>query len=69
MAKETRKIAFTNAILDLKEMTISEFDRDGNEVVYDLISVMSDYAGVYGISFSLGKSEDINGLAPDEMDE
>lgn len=69
MAKETKKIAFTNATLDLENMTISEFDRDGEEVVYDLREIMADYSGVAGISFSLGKSEEINGYAPDEMEE
>ena len=69
MAKETKKIAFTNATIDLENMTISEYDRDGEEVVYDLREIMSEYSGVAGISFSLGKSEEINGYSPDEMEE
>lgn len=69
MAKERRKIAFTNAMLDIENMTISEFDREGNEVVYDLLKILSDYHGVFGISLSISKCEDINGASPDEMEE
>lgn len=69
MAKETKKITFNNATIDIENMTISEYNRDGEEVVYDLLQVISEYSGVNGISLSLGKSEEINGLSPDEMEE
>lgn len=69
MAKETKKVSFSGAILDIEKMTISEFDREGNEVAFDLYAILSEYHNVPGVSLAISKCEDINGQAPDEMED
>ncbi len=69
MAKETRKTSFTNAMIDVSEMTISEFDKDGNPVTYDLTKILGEYNCIPGVSLSLSMSGEINGEYPDETEE
>lgn len=67
MAKETKRIAFTNAYLDVQEMTISEFDRDGEEIQYDLRGILEEYSRVPGVSLTISKCEDLTAGETDEI--
>lgn len=62
MAKFSSKNAFTNAVLNLDEMTITEFTKDEVKV-YDLQKILQQWDGVDGISLTIAKTADIT---PDE---
>lgn len=62
MAKFSSKNTFTNAVLNLDEMTITEFTKDEVKV-YDLQKILQQWDGVDGISLTIAKTADIT---PDE---
>jgi hypothetical protein len=62
VAKFSSKNTFTNAVLNLDEMTITEFTKDEVKV-YDLQKILQQWDGVDGISLTIAKTADIT---PDE---
>lgn len=49
MAKKTKSIAFSNATIDLEDMTITELKKD-SVLVTSLDEVLKEWNGVEGIS-------------------
>lgn len=57
MAKLDRKESYKNAVIDTKDMTITEITKDG-DLTYDLKKVLESWNGIEGISLAITKSDD-----------
>ena len=64
MAKETRGFKATNAMLDVENMKLIEYTKDGTNV-YLLNKILQEWNGVDGISFSITLNQEIK---PDETE-
>ncbi len=64
MAKETRGFKATNAMLDVENMKLIEYTKDGTNV-YLLNKILQEWNGVDGISFSITLNQEIE---PDETE-
>lgn len=58
MAKKTKSIAFKNAIINIEDMTITEFTKDDTKV-YDLKKVLQDWDNIDGISLTIKQDNDV----------
>lgn len=58
MAKKTKSIAFKNAIINIDDMTITEFTKDDTKV-YDLKKVLQDWDNIDGISLTIKQDNDV----------
>ncbi len=58
MAKETRGFKATNAMLDVENMKLIEYTKDGTNV-YLLNKILQEWNGVDGISFSITLNQEI----------
>ena len=57
MAKQSQSISFRNAILNIDDMTITEYEKDETKV-YDFIKVLREYHGKEGLSVILKIGDD-----------
>ena len=64
MAKETRGFKATNAMLDVENMKLIEYTKDGTNV-YLLNKILQEWNGVDGISFSITLNQEVE---PDETE-
>jgi hypothetical protein len=64
LAKETRGFKATNAMLDVENMKLIEYTKDGTNV-YLLNKILQEWNGVDGISFSITLNQEIE---PDETE-
>lgn len=58
MAQEKKSISFKNAVIDMRERTITEFLKDEVKT-YDLDHVLSDWEGIDGINFTIQQTTDL----------
>jgi hypothetical protein len=56
MAKLSKQITFKNATIDIKDMTITEYEKDSS-TTYNIINILDEWNGIDGISLTL-KQED-----------
>jgi hypothetical protein len=64
LAKETRGFKATNAMLDVENMKLIEYTKDGTNV-YLLNKILQEWNGVDGISFSITLNQEIE---PDDTE-
>jgi hypothetical protein len=64
LAKETRGFKATNAMLDVENMKLIEYTKDGTNV-YLLNKILQEWNGVDGISFSITLNQEVE---PDETE-
>lgn len=65
MAQVKRAVAFRNAVIDMKDKTITEYIKDDTNV-YKLEDVLADWDGVEGISLTIKQAHEIPGIDEDE---
>lgn len=58
MAQAKKAVAFKNAVIDVKDGTITEFTKDETNV-YKLEDVLAEWDGVEGISLTIQQTCDI----------
>lgn len=68
MAQAKRAVAFRNAVIDMKDKTITEYIKDDTNV-YKLEDVLADWDGVEGISLTIQQAHEIPGIDEDEDEE
>lgn len=61
MAKKSKSIAFTNATIDLRDMTIAELKKD-SVVVSSLQDLLEEWDGVEGISLVIKQDIQCGGM-------
>lgn len=65
MAKKSKSITFTNATIDLRDMSIAEMKKD-SVVVSSLQEVLEEWDLVEGITLILKRDEQCGGKESDE---
>lgn len=58
MAQAKKAVTFNNAIIDMKDGTITEFTKDETNV-YNLQDVLAEWDGVEGISITIQNTSEI----------
>lgn len=58
MAQAKKAVAFKNAVIDVKDSTITEFTKDETNV-YKLDDILAEWDGVEGISLTIQQSYDL----------
>ncbi len=58
MAQAKKAVAFKNAVIDVKDGTITEFTKDETNV-YKLDDILAEWDGVEGISLTIQQSYDL----------
>ena len=58
MAQAKKAVAFKNAVIDVKDGTITEFTKDETNV-YKLEDILAEWDGVEGISLTIQQSYDL----------
>lgn len=58
MAQAKKAVAFKNAVIDVKDGTITEFTKDETNV-YKLDDILAEWDGVEGISLTIQQSHDL----------
>lgn len=58
MAQAKKAVTFKNAIIDMKDGTITEFTKDETNV-YNLQDVLAEWDGVEGISITIQNTSEI----------
>ena len=58
MAKASKSLAFTNAVMDNAEGTITEFTKDDTKV-YSIEKLLEDWDQVEGISLTIKQDDDV----------
>lgn len=58
MAQAKKAVAFKNAVIDVKDGTITEFTKDETNV-YKLDDILAEWDGVDGISLTIQQSYDL----------
>lgn len=58
MAQAKKAVAFKNAVIDVKDGTITEFTKDETNV-YKLDDILAEWDGVKGISLTIQQSYDL----------
>lgn len=58
MAQAKKAVAFKNAVIDVKDGTITEFTKDETNV-YKLYDILAEWDGVEGISLTIQQSYDL----------
>lgn len=58
MAQAEKAVAFKNAVIDVKDGTITEFTKDETNV-YKLDDILAEWDGVDGISLTIQQSYDL----------
>ena len=58
MAQAKKAVAFKNAVIDVKDGTITEFIKDETNV-YKLDDILAEWDGVEGISLTIQQSYDL----------
>lgn len=58
MAQAKKAVAFKNAVIDVKDGTITEFTKDETNV-YKLNDILAEWDGVDGISLTIQQSYDL----------
>lgn len=58
MAQAKKAVAFKNAVIDVKDGTITEFTKDETNV-YKLNDILAEWDGVEGISLTIQQSYDL----------
>lgn len=58
MAQAKKAVAFKNAVIDVKDGTITEYNKDDTKV-YKLEDVLADWDGVEGVSLTIQQAYDI----------
>lgn len=58
MAKTTRATAFSKAVINTDDMTITEYNKDDTKV-YSIEKLLSEWNGVKGISLTIKQDSEI----------
>jgi hypothetical protein len=62
LAESIQKEVFQNAVLDMQDLTITEYSRDGTKT-YNLLDALDKWDGQFGITLTVeGRKQ----IAPDE---
>ena len=71
MAKFSRQMSFSNAEIDMEQLTITERDKDDDIVgVYPLREVLEAWDGMTGLSITIKRGSDFSTMpTPDELKE
>jgi hypothetical protein len=58
MANMSRKETYTNAVIDMKDLTITEYNEDDTST-YSIIEALERWGGLVGVTLTLERNEPV----------